>query len=271
MTRGTKLVGMWAIFFGMSCDPATTTPNTAGCRYQAWTGQCALTDIRTTRMIQRPPQTFVVVEATYEPRGGPGEFVPPPFKKEAFAGAAYERLLTEHLATYRTVQCSVFEPGNDPCAPKMTANVPEFLPPRAEAAAGPKGCAKLERMESSAMATSPVALAGPFQFEPGTAEVSAESRQLAAQAAAQILADPKIECVAIKGKTAPGEDFALANERSQAVKRLLQGSGIESTRITVFEATAPTYTAAPTSDQPVASEQRRVFLTVVLYKTGTGP
>ena len=121
------------------------------------------------------------------------------------------------------------------------------------------------------MATSPVALPGPFQFDPGTAEISAESRQFAAQAAAMIQADSKIECVAIKGKTAPGEDFALANERSQAVKRLLQGSGIDHNRLTVFEASAPTYTAAPTSDQPVASEQRRVFLTVVIYKTGTGP
>jgi outer membrane protein OmpA-like peptidoglycan-associated protein len=269
MTRG-----LVAIVFGLglSCDPATTTPSTAGCRYHGWTGQCVLTDIRTTRMIQRPPQTFVVVEGTYEPRGGPGEFVPPPFKKESFAAAAYERLLTEHLATYRTVQCSVYEPGADPCAPRMTANVPEFLPPRPESAsAGPQGCAKLERMESSAMATAPVALPGPFQFDAGTAEITAESRTLAAQAAGIILADPKIECVAIKGKTAPGEDFALANERSQAVKRLLQGSGIANTRLTVFEATAPTYTAAPTSDQPVASEQRRVFLTVVLYKTGTGP
>lgn len=248
-----------------------TTPNAAGCRYQGWAGQCVLTDIRTTRMIQRPPQTFVVVEGTYEPRGAPGEFVPPPFKKEAFAAAAYERLLQEHLASYRTVQCAVYEPGNDPCAPRMTANVPEFLPPRVGAAAGPQGCAKLERMESSAMSSSPVPLPGPFQFEAGTAEISAEARQLAEQAAAKILADPKIECVAIKGKTAPGEDFALANERAQAVKRILQGRGIDHTRLTVFEATAPTYTAAPTEDQPVASEQRRAFLTVVIYNTGTGP
>lgn len=222
-------------------------------------------------MIQRPPQTFVVVEGTYEPRGAPGEYVPPPFKREAFAAAGYERLLTDHLASYQTVQCSVLEPGNDPCAPKMSANVPEFLPPRADSAGGPQGCAKLERMESSAITNSPVVLPGPFQFETGTAEVSAESRQIADQAAAKILADPKIECVAIKGKTAPGEDFALANERSQTVKRLLLSHGIDHTRLTVFEATAPSFTAGPTEDQPVASDQRRVFLTVVLYKSGTGP
>lgn len=217
-------------------------------------------------MIERPPQSFIVVQATYEPRGNPGEFVPPPFRKESFAAAAYERQLTEHLATYRTVQCSVLEPGSDPCAPKMTANVPDFLPPVAEAASGPQGCAKIEHTDSASLASAPITLPGPFQFEAGTAEISSDARQIADQAAAKILADPRIECVAIKGKTAAGEDFALANERSQAVKRLLESHGIGHARLTVFEATAPTYTAAPAEDQPVASEQRRVWLTVVLYK-----
>jgi outer membrane protein OmpA-like peptidoglycan-associated protein len=222
--------------------------------------------LRTTRVIERFPQSYVVVQSTYEPRGQPGEYVPPPFRKEMFAGAVYERQLTDYLAGFRTVQCEVLEPGPDPCAPKMNADVPEFLPPRNEAANGPVGCAKLEKMESSSMSTAGVTLPGPFQFEMGTAEISSDSRVIGDQAATRILADPLIECVAIKGKTAPGEDFALANERSQAVKRLLESHGIDRSRLIVFEATAPTYTA--TGDQPVPAEQRRVFLTVVLYKTG---
>lgn len=273
MTSGTKHVLTGAALVALGCGSACEASSQnqgGGCRYQGWQGQCALTDLRKIREIERFPQSYVVVQATYEPRGAPGEFVPPPFRKEMFAGAAYERQLMDYMASYRVVQCSVLEPGADPCAPKMNADVPEFLPPRAEAASGPTGCAKLEKMESSAMSTAPITLPGPFQFETGTAEISADSRQIADQAASRILADPLIECVAIKGKTAPGEDFALANERSQAVKRLLESHGIDRSRLIVFEATAPTYTAAPNTDQPVASEQRRVFLTVVLYKGGTG-
>src|ERR1041385_2686698 len=181
MTRWIRRAAMIAIvaapLLGSACDPATDTPQASGCKYQQWQGQCVLTNLRTTRTIERPPQTYVVVEETYEPRAGPGEFVPPPFKKEAFAAAAYERLLTDHLATYRTVQCSVLEPGSDPCAPKMAANVPEFLPPPTGAAAGPQGCAKIERTSSTSLSAVPVPLPGPFQFEVGAADLSPESRQ----------------------------------------------------------------------------------------------
>ena len=118
------------------------------------------------------------------------------------------------------------------------------------------------------MSTAPYTLPGPFQFETGSADLSPEARQIAAQASQRILADPRIECVAIKGKTAPGEDFALANERSQAIKRILMSGGIDRTRLTVFEATAPTFSAAPTEEHPVPNEQRRVHLTIVIYKTG---
>ena len=43
-----------------------------------------------------------------------------------------------------------------------------------------------------------------------------------------------------------------------------EARGIDKTRVIVFEATAPTYTASP-DDQPVLSEHRRVHLAVVVY------
>jgi hypothetical protein len=90
---------------------------------------------------------------------------------------------------------------------------------------------------------------------------------MADEASRAILQNPRIECVAIRGMSAPGEPFSLANDRAQAVRHLLETRGVEHGRVTVFEATAPSYTAAP-EDQPVLSEHRRVHLSVVVYGEG---
>jgi len=179
--------------------------------------------------------------------------------------AENEAALVGHLQSFPDVECSVQNPVGDPCAPQMAAAVPEFVPESAALApTGPVGCAKIEQGGGSPPPAG-VSMPGPFQFEPNSAAESAEVQRLADEAVRAMRADPRIECVAIKAKTAPGEAFSLANERAQLVRRLLESRGIERARVTVFEAQAPTYTAAPDADQPDPTEQRRVHLTIVVY------
>jgi outer membrane protein OmpA-like peptidoglycan-associated protein len=241
-----------------------------GCHYESWRGTCTLRGVRTEKIIERFPQSFVVVEATYEPVSKGGEFSPPPFNKRAMAPAEFEADLTAHFRKQSSVECAVDNPVGDACAPKMTAAVQEYVPPAsAPVATGPVGCAKIEHQEGAPAVPASAVLPGPFQFDANSSAESDDIRKLADEAAQKILHDPHIECVAIRGNSAPGEDFTLANDRAQKVKRLLLARGIDPSRVTVFEATAPSYTASP-DDQPVLAEHRRVHLSVVVYGQATG-
>jgi outer membrane protein OmpA-like peptidoglycan-associated protein len=236
-----------------------------GCNYGTWQGQCRLVSVRTARTIERFPRSFVVLEASYEPQMTEGVLSPPGFKREFTTPAGSEGELENHLKQNGLVQCQIQPPATDSCAPPMLASIPTFIPHGAAGGpSGPIGCAKIERSGNAPIPSTAV-LPGPFQFEQMATTSTPEIEQMADQAAAKIKADPKIECVAIKGKNAPGEPFMLANDRAQLVKRLLEQRGIDKTRVTVFEATAPAYTANPNEEQPVAHEQRRVYLSVVVY------
>lgn len=257
----------WSAFVVGACAQSSSE----GCHYQGWQGQCKLTDVRTTRTIERFPKSYVVVEAAYDPQMAEGRFSPPTFRKDVLAPAEDEQDATDYLRKYPTVPCSVLEPEGDPCAPKMIADIPEYVPPAvAPVAAGPVGCAKIESQDSSQIAPAPITLPGPFQFDENSANASDDVRNIVNQAASLVKADPKIECVAIRAKTSPGESFSLANERAQLIKNLMQSAGIDHTRLIVFEATAPSFTAAP-EDQPPPQESRRVYITVVVYDKGASP
>src|SRR5689334_22163051 len=91
----------------------------SGCHYETWQGRCQLQGVRTSRVVERFPKSYVVVEATYEPMSTPGTFSPPPFRKETLAPAESEMDLTNHLKQYADVACAVQNPIGDPCAPKM--------------------------------------------------------------------------------------------------------------------------------------------------------
>ena len=248
-----------------SCSGAQHGPG-HGCNYGAWQGKCRLVSVRTARTVERFPTSFVVLDARYEPEMTEGVLSPPGFNREFTTVIGSERDLEQHLKTNELVDCRIDPPAGDSCSPTMVANVPMFLSPAAAAAAptGPVGCAKIERSGNAPIPPTAV-LPGPFQFEEQAATPNADVERVADEAARKILSDPKIECVAVKGKNAPGEPFMLANDRAQLVKRLLEQRGIDKTRVTVFEATAPSYTANPNEDQPVPAEQRRVYLSVVVY------
>lgn len=262
--RGLGLSALAALGSLSSCSGAQHGAG-HGCNYGAWQGQCRLVSVRMARTVERFPTSYVVLEASYEPLMTEGVLSPPGFKREFTAAAGSEGELEAHLRQNELVQCQIQPPATDSCAPPMLASIPTFIPHGVAAGpTGPVGCAKIERSGNAAIPSTAV-LPGPFQFEQMAAAPSPEVEQMADQAAQKIKADPKIECVAIKGKNAPGEPFMLANERAQLVKQLLERRGIDKTRVTVFEATAPAYTANPNEDQPVAAEQRRVYLSVVVY------
>jgi outer membrane protein OmpA-like peptidoglycan-associated protein len=266
--RSMGLVAFAALVPLTSC--AGSRQSSGGCHYESWQGKCRLTSVRTARTIERFPTSFVVLEATYEPQSTEGTFSPPPFKRELTAPAASEADLTNHLKRYELIDCAVQQPAGDACAPAMVAQIPEFLA-AASGPTGPVGCAKIEQ-SGNAPVPSTATLPGPFQFEAESSMSTPDIEKMADDAARLILQNPKYECIAVKGKTAPGEPFTLANDRAQLVRKLLEARGVDHTRITVFEATAPTYTANPNDDQPVASEQRRVHLAVVVYDgQGGGP
>jgi hypothetical protein len=244
------------------CNSAAHAGGTS-CHYETWRGRCKLQAVRTVRQIERFPQSYVVVEALYQPLMVEGLSSPPTFTKQTFAPAENELDLTEHLRKFPEVECAVQSPVADPCAPQMQAAVPEFVPGAARADTGPVGCAKIERSDNPPVPPS-ASLPGPFQFDDASSAETPDVVKLADDAARAIQENPKIECVAIKGQSAPGEPFILATERAQTVRRLLEARGIAHTRVTIFEPTAPTYTASP-DDQPVLAEHRRVHLSVVVY------
>jgi outer membrane protein OmpA-like peptidoglycan-associated protein len=250
---------------GVSCSSGGASGG--GCHYESWQGRCKLMGVRTARVVERFPKSYVVIESTYEPATANGIFAPPPFRKETLAPAEFELDLTNHLRQFAEVDCSVQNPVGDPCSPKMQASVPEFIPPATAAAGAPAGCAKIEHSGGTTPVPPTLSLPGPFQFAASSAETSPDVQHLADEAARAILQNPRIECVAIKGQSAPGEPFSLANDRAQAVRRLLESRGIEHSRVTIFESSAPSYTASP-DDQPVLSEHRRVHLSVVVYGGG---
>jgi hypothetical protein len=258
------LAGFSLALTGVSCSGSGGSAG-GGCHYESWQGRCKLVGVRTARVVERFPKSYVVVESTYEPATSNGAFAPPPFRKETLAPAEFELDATQHLRQFAEVECSVQNPVGDPCSPKMVASVPEFVPPVAEAASnGPVGCAKIEHSGGTAPVPAGKSLPGPFQFDASSAEATPAVKNLADEAVRAILQDPSIECVAIKGQSAPGEPFSLANDRAQAVRRLLESRGIEHTRVTIFESSAPSYTASP-DDQPVLAEHRRVHLSIVVY------
>lgn len=260
------MAGAAALAAVLSASTACNGPGSGGgCHYESWRGTCALRGVQTEKIVERFPQSFVVVAATYEPVGQSGEFSPPPFTKRVMAPAEDEVDLQEFLRKQTSVPCSVANPVGDPCAPTMEAQIAQYVPPQTPVAAGgPQGCAKIERPGDASSTPAPVKLPGPFQFEASSSLVSEDAKKVADAAAQEILRDPKIECVAIKGQSAPGEPFALANERAQAVRHLLEARGIDHNRVIVFEATAPTYTGSPDEQLNIA-EHRRVHLSVVVY------
>lgn len=258
------MVGAASMAALVSSVGACNAGSGSGCHYDAWRGTCALRGVRTEKIIERFPQSFVIVEATYEPVSQMGEFSPPPFNKRLMAPAEDEADLTAFLQKQKSVQCSVDNPVGDPCAPKMAAAVAEYVPPVVPVTPqGPVGCAKIEHAGDAPTVPSSVKLPGPFQFDADSSGENDAIKQLADQAAQLIVQTPAIECVAIRGMSAPGEPFTLANERAQTVRHLLEMRGIERTRVIVFEPTAPSYTASP-DDQPVLPEHRRVYLSVVV-------
>lgn len=264
LARGVGLSMFAALAVVTACGGAQHGAG-GGCNYGTWQGKCRLVSLRTARTIERFPRSFIVLEAAYEPQMTEGVLSPPGFKREFTVAAGNEGDLEAHLRRYETVDCQIPPPATDSCSPPMAANIPTFLPRAAGSApTGPAGCAKIERSGNAPIPSNAV-LPGPFQFEEMGATATPQLEQMADEAARRILSDPKIECVAIKGKNAPGEPFMLANDRAQLVKRLLEQRGIDRTRVTVFEATAPSHTANPNEDQPVLAEHRRVYLSVVVY------
>jgi outer membrane protein OmpA-like peptidoglycan-associated protein len=240
-----------------------------GCHYESWSGTCTLRGVQTEKIVERFPQSFVVVAATYEPLSKSGEFSPPPFTKRVMAPADDEADLTAFMKNQSAVPCSVANPAGDACAPKMDVQVAEYVPPQTPVTpSGPAGCAKIEHESDAPAAPAAVKLPGPFQFDADSSLETQDIKSLADAAAQMIVRDPKIECVAIKGQSAPGEAFTLANERAQTVRHLLEARGIDHARVIVFEATAPTYTGSPDEQLNIA-EHRRVHLSVVVYGGGT--
>lgn len=236
-----------------------------GCKYESWAGRCRLTSVRISRFVERFPKSFAVVEALYDPQLSGAAFPPPPFRREVMTLAGSEDALIGHLQAHPEIECAVQNPVGDPCAPQMHASVPEFVGAVTDATpTGPVGCAKIEQVGPQPPPAG-ISMPGPFQFGPSSAAETADVLRLADEAAQALRADPKIECVSIRAKTAPGESFTLANERAQLVRRLIEARGIERQRVTIFEAQAPVHSAAPGEDQPDPAEQRRVHLTIVVY------
>lgn len=242
------------------------------CRPQSWEGQCRLDVARKVRTLERFPRSFVVYEAIYYPVESPGAqgFTPPGVRKEVVAPALHEGELQAHLNRHSIVACRTEAAPPGSCeAPPLELALPDFQPSDTAHAETPRarGCALLDSGEAP-QGPPPGAVSFPEQILfPERSAAPTEAAADHADAIARALqGDPRIECVAVTGQTAPGEPSELAAERARAVVELLATRGVDRSRLVVFGGARPVYAGAGPAERTAQPEQRRAKLSVVLYR-----
>jgi hypothetical protein len=186
----------------------------------------------------------------------------------------FEANLREHLDKFPKVACSVSAPPPGECTQgESKVDVPSFKPPQESYGFEDKssaGCAQIEDAAARDQLPEIGRDSGSlfqehFYFEPGSAELSAESLALAGRDADSLKQDPRLECVAVVGQAAPGEASTLAGERARAVRQALVDLGVDRRRLMAITATVSVY-GDDTERLLEARKLRRVMLRTILRR-----
>ncbi len=241
------------------------------CTNEAWSGKCALRDLRKVED-RELPIPYVVYEGIYAPQTNPDfpHFTPAEVRMRFGTPAAHEFQMVDHLKAQASVSCHASNtPGT--CLPQDV--VADVLPFDAEHAATTAeaphttGCAAIDASsEQDRLAksrTESVAIDERFTFAPDSSALATEATAAATSVAKRMADDPSLECVGVVGQTSPGESPSLAEARARAVKQLLVSLGVESKRLTTVALTASVYQGG-TKQPPTEPDTRRVSLSVLL-------
>jgi outer membrane protein OmpA-like peptidoglycan-associated protein len=250
---------------------------TPHCRPQHWEGQCKLGAVRTVRITEAFPRSYVTLQVSYEPQPNATSpaLTPPEVRQEFRIPADQEDQLRDHLEHNALLPCQETDLADATCSPgKVQVAIPEFVPHKTQVAAeasGPKNCQLLETEGSSQdKPLKPDQLPGiqlPKQllFATGSADVDAALQGTLSQIAQTLASHPELQCLALTGHVAAGESSLLAAQRARAVKDQLLKLGVDGTRLVSFGGAVPLY-GEQQLDRKADPRDQNVALSVLLYK-----
>jgi outer membrane protein OmpA-like peptidoglycan-associated protein len=255
----------------MFCWTVTSCgPSHRECGLREWSGMCTQRSVVKIQEIEFPVPTSVF-EVVYTPQPNPESpnLTPPEMRIEYRVRSSHESMLRNHLDANRSARCHMPTPPAGTCtAEPVVADLPPFDPARAASPVqqGPTACAKIEAAQGDQSGESHSSQAilsrEPMLFEVNDSRPSLAATAVADQVAAQLRADPTLECVALVGGVTAGETHALAGERARAIRQLLIERGVDANRLITLSGTISTL-GVGTARMADPSE-RRVIVRVVL-------
>lgn|SRR5690606_15552952 len=249
-----------------ACGPTAD----ARCDANAWAGQCQLTALNRVREAEFPVP-YVVYEAIYTPQPNSySNITPGPLRVEVQAGSTHEAAVRSHFEQYATVACQEHERAPGTCVPgPVVVQVPPFDPNRyAVQEQQIRGCAQIEDQSTQDRLRelgygSGQELGSPLPFAQGSATLSGDALTHIEAWAAQLAADPRLECVAIVGEISREEPLPLAEERARQVKQALVARGVDAARLVTIATSVP-MSATGEVDRTPDPSLRRVRLRALL-------
>jgi outer membrane protein OmpA-like peptidoglycan-associated protein len=238
---------------------------------------CKLGAVRTVRITEAFPRSYVTIQAAYEPQPNTSSpaLTPPEVRQVFRVPADQEDQLRDHLDKNALLPCSETDLSDETCSPgKVQIAVPQFVPSNTQVAVqsqGPKNCQLLDTEGvSQDKPLAPEQMQGiqlPRQllFATGSAAVDAAVQPTLSQLAQTLSAHPELQCVALTGHVAAGESSLLAAQRARAVRDALLKLGVDGTRIVAFGGAVPLYGEQAKERQSDPKDQN-VAVSVLLYK-----
>jgi outer membrane protein OmpA-like peptidoglycan-associated protein len=271
MTLVRTLFGASLFTAGLSVATASCGgPSQVSCGAERWEGQCQLKSVVKIRSAEFPAP-HVVLEVLFAPLPNAQypNFTPPELREEIQVMANQEIAARDHLERHSPSQCRMQPPPPDTCVPgKLAVNMPPFQATGVDTVSGPTGCAQIEnhatqdrvRNDLGASETLPEFLV----FTDGSAEIGGDSAPIVQALASKLGSASDVECVAVVGQIAIGEEHALAQQRAQAVKDALVAAGVDGARMMTIAVTQNVFGAG--TERIVDPKARKVTLRIVLRK-----
>ena len=188
------------------------------CRPQHWEGTCKLRGVRTVRITEAFPRSYVTLEAAYEPQPNAQNpaLTPAEVRQEFRVPAEQEDQLRTHLDHNALLPCQETDLSDETCSPgKVQLAIPQFVPTATQPAAqpsGPRNCQLLDTQGASqSKPLKPDQLPGvklptELLFDAGSSAISPETQAKLAQAASALASHPELECLALTGHVSASEN-----------------------------------------------------------------
>lgn len=235
-----------------------------------WSGTCALKGVVKLREAELPVP-HAVMQAVFEPQPNstspnytPGS-VMPEFKILANQEVEFREWIQKNQA----VPCQMPTPAPGSCVPEnVSLNLPQFQATGAVASSEVKGCAQIESSSTQdqlpALTEKAEQMPQVFLFGPSSSEANGDTLKAVDEAGKRLVGDPSIECVAIVGQISPDEQPQVADERARTIRGLLQGAGVDTSRMTTITINQALF--GPGAVKASEPEKRRVTLRILLKR-----